>query len=173
MLQEIAMEYGIKWDPKVLEQKICKPPPFVQETKVQETEKEKTEVAMSHTLKNDLPYNSQAKIEQKDEKPTGNSLPYKSRAEIEAQKERKHDHGHGHQSPYWSSNTSTCSETTTSPDDSASEDTPEVTKYYAFGQRLLVVVKPSQTKSQQFQILVLFLARKMAAFNVIYPKEES
>ncbi|XP_076899681.1 uncharacterized protein LOC143553610 [Bidens hawaiensis] len=131
MIQEIAMEYGIKWDPKVLEQKLYKPPPFVQETKIQETEKEKTEVAMGHALKNDLPYNSQAETEQKEEKPTGNSLPYKSRAEIEAQKERKHDHGH--QSPYWSSNTSTCSDqTTTSPDDSASEDTPELTKYYAF-----------------------------------------
>ncbi|KAJ0680234.1 putative vacuolar protein sorting-associated protein Ist1 [Helianthus annuus] len=153
MMEEIAMEYGIEWDSKVFEQKLCKPPPFIQDfsqfgngrsnesdkthnqtsskTKIQETEKEKTEVAMGQTLTNGPPYNSRAETEEKEEKPIGNGLPYKSRAEIEAEKERKHDHGR--LSPYWSSNTSTCSESTTSPDDSASEDTPEETKFYVFG----------------------------------------
>ncbi|KAK9054701.1 hypothetical protein SSX86_025780 [Deinandra increscens subsp. villosa] len=148
MMQEIAMEYDINWDSKVLEQKLYNPPPSVQdqsqygngsgrtneshithnqnapETKNQETEKKKTEEPIGHTLKNGLPYNLQAEIEQEEAKTVGNDLPYKSRAEIEAKKEGKHDHGR--LSPYWSSNTSTCSETTsTSPDDSASEDTPE------------------------------------------------
>ncbi|KAI3777809.1 hypothetical protein L1987_47612 [Smallanthus sonchifolius] len=136
MMQKIAMEYGIKWDSKdwsqygngrnnesykTLNQNSS-------ETKYKETEKKKTEVAMDHTLKNGLPYNSRAEIE-KEQKTIGNALPYKSRAEIDAQKEGKHDHGH--QSPCWSSNTSTYSETT-SPDDSASEDIPEGRRCYEF-----------------------------------------
>ncbi|KAI3761555.1 hypothetical protein L1987_51975 [Smallanthus sonchifolius] len=120
MMQEIAMEYGIKWDSedwsqygngrnneshKTLNQNSS-------ETKYQETENKKTEAAM-----------------EKEQKTMGNALPYKSRAEIEAQKEGKHDHGH--RSPCWSSNTSTFSETT-SPDDSASEDIHEGRRCYEF-----------------------------------------
>ncbi|KAJ9568365.1 hypothetical protein OSB04_004331 [Centaurea solstitialis] len=137
MMKQVALESGIQWDSKALEQSLYKPPPFVQDwsqyanktshesvkthhqngfgTRIQETEEKHG--------------NKQTEVTKK----SHNGLPYKSRAELEKKKEKKHSHGSV--SSNWSSSTSSSSETTspgysTSPDDSASEDIPEQRKSY-------------------------------------------
>lgn len=82
---------------------------------------------------------------EKHKNPTaGNGLPYKPRSEIETKKEEKH--GNGRVSPYWSSNSSSSSETITSPDNSASEDIPEERKFYAFKSTAPPYVKTESIK---------------------------
>ncbi|KAI7752033.1 hypothetical protein M8C21_009214 [Ambrosia artemisiifolia] len=125
MMQEIALEYGIDWDSKALEQKLYKPPPFVQD-RSQYTNGRNNESVKS-PYQNDVETNIKKEAEKKKEakhnKPTiGKNVPNKSRAETEA----------GRLSPCWSSNCSSSSESATSADDSASEDIPQGRKFYGF-----------------------------------------
>ncbi|KAK9049550.1 hypothetical protein SSX86_013571 [Deinandra increscens subsp. villosa] len=133
MMQEIAIECGINWDSKALELKLYKPPSLVQDWSQFANGRSHEPLRTHH--QNSLPHKSRDEVEKKEEEkqknPTiGNSLPYKSRAEFETKKEEKHDHGR--LSPNWSSNTSSSSESATSADDSASEDTPQGRKLYEF-----------------------------------------
>ncbi|KAK1434108.1 hypothetical protein QVD17_11026 [Tagetes erecta] len=147
MMQEIAAEYGINWDSKALEQKLYKPPPFVQDwsqyTNARTNEKE------DHTFKTSLRYKPRDEVETKEgekhKNPTiGTTLPYKSRAEIETKKEEKRDHGR--LSPCWSSNNSSSSDSATSADDSASEDIPQGSKFQEIRSMASPYIKTESTK---------------------------
>ncbi|KAI3786064.1 hypothetical protein L1987_45191 [Smallanthus sonchifolius] len=133
MMYEIALEYGINWDSKALEQKLYKPPTFVQDMsrytngRNNESLKSHHQNGLETNVKNGLPYKPTDQVEKHRNPIIGNSLPYKSRAEIETKKEEKHDHGR--LSPCWSSNTSSSSESATSADDSADEFRPMASPY--------------------------------------------
>ncbi|KAJ0895528.1 putative vacuolar protein sorting-associated protein Ist1 [Helianthus annuus] len=118
MMQEIALEYDLNWDSKVLEQKLYKPPPFVNESV-----KTRRQTDLETNMKKET-------AEEKHKKPTtGKNPPYKSRAETETGTKKEEKHDHGRLSPCWSSNGSSSSESATSADDSASEDVPQGRKF--------------------------------------------
>ncbi|KAI3759674.1 hypothetical protein L6452_07665 [Arctium lappa] len=153
MMQEVALESGIQWDSKALEQSLYKPPPFLQDWSQYANE------TNHESLKTHHQNGFETRIQETEEKHTNkhtevtkkghNGLPYKSRAEIEKKKEKKH--GHGSVSSNWSSNTSSSSETTspeysTGPDDSASEDIPEERKFYALRSMAPPYIKTDSNK---------------------------
>lgn len=119
MLQDIALDTGIKWDCRSLETKLYKPPPFVQDRspygngrsseplKVQhqngpETNRRETEQKISsnkqpvvankdQTSEKGLPYKPRDEVEKHKDPVVVNSLPYKLRAGIEKKEEKLKD----------------------------------------------------------------------------------
>ncbi|KAL4583900.1 hypothetical protein LXL04_008485 [Taraxacum kok-saghyz] len=141
MLLDIKLEYDIEWDNnKAFEQKLYKPPPFVQDSSqyanekkaeshksqhqlgqgkvFQETENKETEVAKV--------VNTWGEVERKNEKQKKETTGNSSRTEVE----KKQDVKHG--SPYWSSSSSRSSYSSQddSSSSSASEDGIERRKIY-------------------------------------------